>query len=544
LLTSSLWAARNLGALLIAALFLLLLPLSTPRIYATDEVQYFAYIRSLYFDGDLDFRNEYQHFAEIGLSNGDPAVFDALLRDHPTDPPLIPATGLYRNVAPIGAALLWSPGFILADLLVRTANLLGAHIPADGYSWPYISAVCFMSALYSLLGLLLTHRLARRYSGDFAATLATIGIWLATPLVFYTYILMPWSHAPGFFLFALFLTLWLRDSTPRLAHESRSRRSSFPSLLEQRAQRSLGAWALLGLVGGLMTITREQLGLLLILPAAEGLVTYYTIAKNREPGARSQEPGVRSQEPGARSRGVPGDPRSSILDPRSPPAHPLTRSPEGSVVGGRWSAVVSGHAVFLLVFILALVPQLLVYQVLYGRPQPSSTVSGKLELSSPHFIGTLIDPAHGAFLWSPILAIGVLGLFRLWRRDRLLAALLLLGFLGQVYINGAFSTWHLSGSFGFRRLIDSTPIFVLGLAALLEWLRPRLGRWPLLAAALLLIGWNAGLIANWTVLHPKQIRPGLVWPDLWRWQLEAPGQVLARAGELLFRRCGLVKNGC
>src|SRR6185295_19065349 len=135
------------GARLIVAIFLLLLPLSTPRIYATDEVQYFAYLRSLYFDGDIDFRNEYQHFADIGLRNGDSAVFDALLRDNPRDPPLIPETGLYRNVAPIGAALLWSPGFPLADLLVRVANPLGAHIQADGYSWPYISAVCFMLEL-------------------------------------------------------------------------------------------------------------------------------------------------------------------------------------------------------------------------------------------------------------------------------------------------------------------------------------------------------------------------------------------------------------
>ena len=67
--------ARDRGALLLVVLFLLLLPLSTPRIYATDEVQYFAYLRSLYFDGDLDFQNEYQHFAEQGLKNGDPAVF-------------------------------------------------------------------------------------------------------------------------------------------------------------------------------------------------------------------------------------------------------------------------------------------------------------------------------------------------------------------------------------------------------------------------------------------------------------------------------------
>jgi hypothetical protein len=481
------------GALLIAGLFLLLLPLSTPRVYATDEVQYFAYLRSLYFDGDLDFRNEYQHFADLGMQNGDPAVFNALLRDNPQDPPRIPATGNYRNVAPIGSALLWSPGFVLADLLVRAANGLGARISADGYSWPYIWAVCYMSALYSLLGMLLTYRLARRYSGVFAATLATIAVWLATPLVFYTYILMPWSHAAGFGLFALFLTLWLRPYAGQAA--------PMP-LAAARARRSLGTWALLGLLGGLMTITREQLGLLMVLPAAEGVVAYYTTMRTK------------NQE---------------LIDNGRRPAL-LT--------------LASGHVIFLLAFALALLPQLLVYQTLYGRPRPSSTVAGKLDWGSPHFFDTLINPQHGAFLWSPILLIGALGLAWLWRRDRLLAALLLLGFLAQTYINGAISTWHLTRAFGFRRLIECTPIFVLGLAALLEWLRPRLGRWPLLLGALALIGWNAGLVINWTVFNAEtHLREGMTWPNLWRWQLEAPGKVFAKAGDLLFRRCGFFQNG-
>jgi hypothetical protein len=498
------------GSLIIVALFVVFLPFWTPRIYATDEVQYFAYLRSLYFDGDLDFRNEYQHFADIGLKNGDPAVFNALMRDNPQDPPLNPQTGVYRNVAPIGSALLWSPGFVLADGLVRAANSLGARIAADGYSWPYIWAICFMSALYSLLGLLLTYRLARRYSGVFAATLATVSVWLATPLVFYTYILMPWSHGPGFFLFALFLTLWLG------AGEA--------PLLERGAQRSPGTWALLGLVGGLMTITREQLGLLLILPAVEGLGAYYMIFAKKRPSANDKP----IEDRGSRIALV--DPRSSILNPRSSSA----RSP--------FTALLGGHAIFLLAFTLALIPQFLTYQALNGRPRPSSTVEGKLDFLSPHLLNTLIDPQHGAFLWSPILMLGLVGMIWLWRRDRILAALLLLGFLAQTYINGAISTWHLTGSFGFRRLIECTPIFVLGLAALLEWLRPRLGRWPLLAAALLLVAWNAGLIANWTVLH-IELRKGLVWPDLWGWQLQTPRRVLATAGELLFHRCGFFKNG-
>lgn len=470
--------ARDPGILLIVLLFLALLPLSTPRVALSDEVQYYAYLRSVYFDGDLDFRNEYEHFAAIGQQHGDPAVFNALLRPDAANPN--PTTGLLRNVAPVGAALLWAPGFVLADGLVRLAQFFGAQIPADGYARPYILAVCYMSALYALLGLLLTYRLARRYAGVFAATLATVTIWLATPLVFYTYIAMPWSHATAFFLFALFLTLWLRGSTGAPAVSA--------------AQRPLWVWALLGLVGGLMTITREQLGLLLLIPAGEGLLAYAGLLRAR-----------------------------------------------------RWAdlrRLAAGHVLFLLTLALALTPQLAAYQALNGRPGPSSTVAGKLDFTSPNFFNTLLHPRHGAFLWSPVLPLGLLGLLWLGRRNPQLATLLFLGFVGQTYINGAFgTTWHLSGSFGFRRLIECTPIFVLGLAALLEWLRARVGPWPLLLAALLLIYWNVGLIAQWTVVRPTEARKGLVWDGMLYYQfVETPRQVLAKLGPLLFDRCRLVRN--
>lgn len=468
------------GLFVVLIVFLVLLPLSTPRIYATDEVQYYAYVRSVYFDRDLNFANEYAHFAEVGRKNGDPAVFNALLRDNPADPPLNPQTGMLRNVAPVGSALLWSPGFVLADLVVRIANALGANIAADGYSAPYIWAVCWMSALYALLGLLLTYRLTRRFSSTFAATLATTTVWLASPLVFYTYIAMPWSHATAFFLFALFLTVWLWGWDG--------------ALIERRAARPLWVWAILGIVGGLMTMAREQLGLLLIIPAAEGVIAYVLLLRTRQ-----------------------------------------------------WAAVrqlLTSHLLFLAMFALALMPQLLAYQVLNGHPGPSSTVSGKLNFLSPNFFNTLLHPRHGAFLWSPVLLCGLLGLFWLRRRDGLLAVLLVLGFVAQTYINGAFgTTWHLSRAFGFRRLIECTPIFVVGLAALIDWLRQRTHNGPLVVVACALVYWNVGLIAQWAVVRPDELRPGLVWDGMLYYQfVEVPRQVVEKAYLLVFDRCQLVQN--
>jgi len=225
-----------------------------------------------------------------------------------------------------------------------------------------------------------------------------------------------------------------------------------------------------------------------------------------------------------------------------------------------------GQCLFLLAFLVAISPQLVTYQVLNGRPLPASEVGDKLSWCSPHMIDTLIDYdprpsgwcdlpndpsaafppfAHGALIWSPVLALALLGLPLLWRRDRLLAAALALAFLAQTYINGAFgSTWHLAGAFGFRRLIECTPIFVLGLALLVDWVEARVDRRWLLVPALLLIAWNAGLALNWTLFNDEtHLRAGMTWPDLWRWQLDVPRKAIGKAGQLLFQRCRLFDNG-
>jgi hypothetical protein len=54
---------------LVAALaFVLTLPAVTTRLYAADEIEYFAFLRSLWFDHDLSFENEYQYFVESGAT--------------------------------------------------------------------------------------------------------------------------------------------------------------------------------------------------------------------------------------------------------------------------------------------------------------------------------------------------------------------------------------------------------------------------------------------------------------------------------------------
>jgi hypothetical protein len=452
----------DLGWVLLLALFVLSLPLVTPRLYAVDSAEYFAYLPSLLFDGDLDFTDEYTYLHEL---NPDAGIQEGLLdkRD--------PTTGLPLNIAPVGTALLWAPAYLLVHGGVLVARAAGATVAADGLSRPYILAVCYASAAYAFVGLLLCYRLARRYASSFAAALAVAVVWLATPAFFYSHASPPWSHSTSLFAVALFVNVW---------HDTRGRRTT-------------GQFLLLGLLAGLVALVREQDSLFLLIPAVEGLVALIQVVRRR--AWRELFPLV-----------------------------------------GRYLLLLVGAAV-------AWSPQLAVYRVLNGRFGPNPTVAGKMTWWSPYFFQVLGNPHYGLLVWCPAVLLALVGLVLLWKRDRLLAAVFGTAFLAQVYITGAYLTWMGPGSFGPRRFINCSVIFVLGLAMLVGWAREkRVPAWVLAGVGAVLVAWNIGLVANW-VLYADARQAGLVWRDLPRrifWEIPRQGLDLLR--RLLFDRGSLVKN--
>ncbi|HXT30944.1 MAG TPA: hypothetical protein VN716_16730 [Vicinamibacterales bacterium] len=207
--------------IVLVGLFLLSLPAVTARIYSSDEIQYFAYLRSLWFDHDLSFENEYQHFYDLGIARSD--GFHETFLERTTD------TGRRINFGTIGCAILWAPFYAVGDLAAR---LGGA--PADGFSKPYVAAVAYGSAAYGFLAIVLAVLAARRLGAN--AFTAALAVWLGTPLLFYMYVAPPFSHACSAFGVALFTWTWLR-------------------VRERWTMR--GAFAL-GAAGALMAMIREQ----------------------------------------------------------------------------------------------------------------------------------------------------------------------------------------------------------------------------------------------------------------------------------------------
>lgn len=460
------WRRRPLVALIV--LFVVVAPFVTQRIYASDEIEYFSYTHSLFFDHDLDFSNEY-----LAFYNSDQTKFKAIYTDlYQKKEPL---TGLPINVAPIGTGLFWLPSFALAHLYVTAADSLGAHIAANGYSTPYITAVCLTSYLFGCTGLLLCYAIAGRLFGKRLSAVAVATLWLSTPLIFYTVIAPPWSHATSLLTCTLFLWYWLRTR----GKEARQWRQ----------------WAILGALGGLVMLVREQDALFLVVPVVE--VTARLLERRREEHSFS---------------------RDSVLRP------------------------IAGLALMGFTASIVFIPQLITYRVITGRFAPSHVVSSKLNLTAPWALQVLFSPEHGLIPWTPIIAVALAGLVLLWRRDPVLTAAFVVALALQVYIAGSFLTWESAGSFGQRRFINSTAIFVVGFAAVMSWLLNKgVPKWAIGGLAAVFVVWNGGLLMQYALWCSPQ-RQGLDWATVLRGQLDLPGKALNLAWTYVTNRASFYRS--
>lgn len=216
----------GLGLLVVALAALLAVLQSHNYRLTSDGVDHFVYLRSLWVDGDLDLANDYARVSPRGAS---------------VDPPT--PLGRAGNLHPVGPAVLWSPLYLLADLLARAAGL-----PADGDGPAYRNAAAVASLLWGWLGLVLLYDAARRQAGRWAALAASLGVGFGTFLYWYLAWAPTMAHAPAFFACALFVRLWLE---PRLQGPRRA--------------------ALLGAACGLVALTRWPNALVALLPLVEAL---------------------------------------------------------------------------------------------------------------------------------------------------------------------------------------------------------------------------------------------------------------------------------
>jgi hypothetical protein len=158
------------------------------------------------------------------------------------------------------------------------------------------------------------------------------------------------------------------------------------------------------------------------------------------------------------------------------------------------------NVIFAGVALAAFLPTLVTKRIIYG----SYLNFGYIEhwsWDSPALLKVCFSSDHGLFSWTPILLPSVIGLFLFRRHDRILALYSLCAFAAFVYVIGCYQDWDGLSSFGNRFFVSLTVLFVLGFAALCDWVaqiweKRRAGILaPILTGVLIL--WNMGLIFQW-----------------------------------------------
>jgi hypothetical protein len=202
----------------------------------SDGFYYFAYLRSITFDRDVEFSNDYRL---LGLGDK-PHLFV------PTP------TGYAQSAWTIGPAIVWSPFFAAGDAVASWLNTTNPDVSANGISFPYRQAVCVAGLFYALLGCWFCFRLTALFHAERLAAAATACVVLGSFMIWYIVKEPSMTHAPSMAAVAGFVWGWLATREGPWG-----------------GARTVRQWMWLGAVAGFMTLIRWQNALFAVLPACD-----------------------------------------------------------------------------------------------------------------------------------------------------------------------------------------------------------------------------------------------------------------------------------
>jgi hypothetical protein len=345
------------------------------KIAGVDPPAYFAVSHSMLFDHDFDLANEFQRFPSD---------------DNPWTR-VRPETGHPGSAYAIGYSILAMPFLALGTL----ADKLAGH-PADGFSSFAIIGYCLANVVLSCLGLMATFRLLYRAGALWGVTgtraawyalFATGAIFFGTTVAYYS--LSQISHASTFFCSSLFLACWweIREST------------------------DWRGWALLGLFGGLLALSRWQEMFFVFSPFVYDVLDRSFFSKF-----------------------------------------------------GPWLRT---RLVYFAVVALCWIPQMMEWKFIYGK-WLSNPYGSVLAFPPPWLPHVVFSSLNGWFFWTPLAMIGVGGLlFGLWKKGRVFLPGLVVICLEIFLIASVQRFWYGADTFGSRYLTSSAPLIGLGLVSIL-----------------------------------------------------------------------------
>jgi hypothetical protein len=358
---------------------LVLLPKPNGQIVLGDALEHYVQLRSVVFDRDLQFLNDY-----AGLYRVEKSQLEETVQWKSTP------TGHMRNYMPFGPAIVWAPLFLTVTAGVWIARLAGAGYPLDGFARLFQASAGLSGVLAATIGSWFAYRAAAQLFDRRAAIWATIAVWLSSSALYYSMVSPAYSHAASMFAVGALWFVWVRAL----------------------GRPDLSRYAALGALAGFAALVRWQDAVLLAIPCFEAL-WYHR---------------------------------------------------RGAIVR---IAVAAAAAA------LAFTPQMIVWWVLYGAPLTVPQGPGFMRWTEPALGAVLFSDNHGLFTWTPLIALAVMGFVFVWRRAPLVGIAAVFTFASAWYVNAAVADWWAGEAFGARRFVSGFPVFVLGVAAVLDRLRAR-----------------------------------------------------------------------
>jgi hypothetical protein len=198
-----------------------------------DGLGYYAWLRSILFDGDCSFDNEFDEHNPLGDAVPPPTARTAL--------------GSRSNHWSVGPACVWAVAVLPVHgclLAIEPSTNEGGW---TGYEWPYQIAVGIATFLASIVGLGFMYGTCRHFAGADVAALAAGMLTLGSTIVFYSAVEVTMAHGLGTAAVSGLIWYWLRTFG-----------SSRP-----------GRWLMVGILVGLVALMRWQLVTFALLPVGE-----------------------------------------------------------------------------------------------------------------------------------------------------------------------------------------------------------------------------------------------------------------------------------
>jgi hypothetical protein len=354
-----------------------------------DGILYWSYTRSIVKDRNLDLRNEKNH-------NFSPNKNNTLEKENYSG----------RSVEswfPIGVSLSWIPVFATVDVIANIIHSYRPSFPNNGYSDIYQITIGLLNIVFITIGVTLLFYLLKSFFSPFISWLSALTWLFASNLLYYGSIDVINSHPFNFLLSVLFIFIWYKT----------------------REKRTIVQWEILGIILGILSITRTQ-DLLFI------FFLIYDLFINRK----------------------------------------------------TWKKITAPLILSLFITLLIYFGQMLIWINMYGGLVITPYSRAGFSLLFPHLFEVIWSEKNGLLRWTPIFLFGFIGLWII--KNKTVWYFSLMFCFIQILLIGSWVGWNVGGSYGMRLLLSSSFAYCLGLGAFFELIQKMINtKWLVIFALLI-----------------------------------------------------------